>query len=213
MAWIVMHDGQEVSLAYPQAQDLTPHRVAHNLSMINRYTGSAYRPYSVAEHSLLVADILEQHFMVCPHGVMAGLFHDGHEAVTNDQSTPSKQEIGPGWQIFEERFADLLRKSLGLQTAYARYAREIACADRMALAIERPQLLPMNQPDGQPSTPWPSLARVQPLPGYDLRTKERERAPWHHWRDQFLLRFVSLHAQRESTPFAHDHIMQGATCV
>lgn len=210
MPWMVMHDGQEVSLSFPRPGDLTPARMAHNLSMINRFVGSAYRPYSVLEHSLLVADIMERHMALSVHAVFAGLWHDGHEAITNDQSTPSKDEIGPGWDIFEGKFADLVATNLTMRTARLRYAREIATADRLALAIERAQLMPQQQPDGQPSTPWPCLARVPVLEGYDLRAPWREQRSWKDWRDEMLQRHVQLDNARQGTPMVNVHILEGS---
>lgn len=207
MSWMVMHDGQEVSMAYPRAGDISAARIAHNLSMVNRFVGAANRPYSVAEHSLLVVDILEQHFALCVHGLFAGLMHDGHECVTNDQTTPSKREIGTAWDIFEGKFEAIVSATLNFRTAKLRYAREIHTADLMALAIERAQLLPQMQPDGQPSTPWPILARVPVLEGYDLNAPWRVQRTWQGWRDAFIARFVQLDNARRSSAMTPIHAL------
>lgn len=211
MPWLLMHDGQEVALSYPRPDDLTIERIGHNLSMINRFVGSTSRPYSVAEHSLLVADIMEQHFGACVHGVFAGQMHDGHEAVTGDQSTPSKKEIGPGWDIFEGKFEALVSGHLRFRTARLRYAREIETADRLALAIERAQLMPQEQPNGVPCTPWPCLARVPVLDGYDLNAGWRVSRTWSDWKQAFIDRAQQLDTARQNTPFVPHHLStQGA---
>lgn len=201
-----MSDGQEVSLAYPRTDDAAIERIAHHLSTINRFTGGACRPYSVAEHSLLVADIARDHLMLDAHGQLAALMHDAHEAYTNDQSTPSKHEIGPGWDIFEERFADLVATRFQFRSARLCYQREVRAADRIALATERCQLLPNTQPCGTPSTPWPVLARVAPA-SVDLLSPERDAMTWRQWRDAFINRFVALDAERRQTKPSITHAL------
>ncbi len=206
MPWIVMSDGQEVSLAYPRTEDAGLERIAHHLSTINRFTGGACRPYSVAEHSLLVADIARDHLMLDAHGQMAALMHDAHEAFTNDQSTPSKDEIGPGWGLFEERFANLVATRFEFRSARLCYQQEIRAADRIALATERAQLLPQKQPCGAPSTPWPILAKVTAA-GIDLLTHERQGTTWLQWRDAFIHRFIALDAERRVTKPSITHAL------
>lgn len=202
MAWIVMSNGQEVALQYPRESDICIEQIAHHLACINRFTGAAARPYSVAEHSLLVADIVRDQFQLGAHAQFCALMHDAHEAITNDVSTPSKTRIGPGWDMFEGEFAQLVAARFRMRTMLAKFCREIRAADRMALYIERHQLLPSHQPNGQPCTPWPVLARVQTMHAIDLRSEYREHATWRDWRDAFLQRFAQLDAARlmEPTP-------------
>jgi len=207
MPWIVMNDGAEVSLAFPSRDVLSPKTIAHHLSTINRFTGAALRPYSVAEHSLLVAELLRDHFCLDVHAQFAGLMHDAHEAITGDQSTPSKSEIGPGWDLFEDRFSDLVATHFQYRTALICYQREIRLADRMALFIERQQLLPHLQPCGAPSTPWPVFARVDRVASVDLTTEERQAMTWRQWRDLFINRFVELDDARRATKPTTTHAL------
>lgn len=192
MTWITMSDGQEVSLKYPRAEDLCFRRLAHNISQINRFNGSAVRPYSVAEHSLLVLHIAQKHLNLTPGGMFATLNHDLHEGLTGDQTTPSKTEIGPGWHAFESKFEHLV--TCHLQMVTDRYANvvAIATADRMAMAMERDQLLPKFQPNGLPSTPWPSLAKVPLLTDVDLMEPWRLSMTWDGWRDAFIEHHIAL---------------------
>lgn len=68
MTWLVMSNGAEQDLSGPGAARprYTIESLAHQLAQINRYTGATRRPYSVAEHSLLCADMahgkLVRHF-------------------------------------------------------------------------------------------------------------------------------------------------------
>lgn len=200
MPWMVTADGHEVSLQYPQHDRFDIGHIAHALAQLNRFTGHAVRPYSVAEHSLLVCDIAERHFGLDVHGQLAALLHDAHEAYTCDLSTPAKAEVGVGWRTFESRFCHLVALRFRCHTALTAFHKEIAAADRMALATERAQLMPTRQPNGFPSTPWPGLAGVEPLTEYELLDPGRNRMSWMEWRDAFLDRFQELQfARAEAT--------------
>lgn len=207
MPWMVTADGHEVSLQYPQPETFDIGHIAHSLAQINRFTGHASRPYSVAEHSLLVCDIAERYFGLDVHGQLAALLHDAHEAYTTDLSTPAKAEVGGGWRTFEARFCHLVALRFRCHTALTAYHREIAAADRMALATERAQLLPTRQPNGFPSTPWPGLAGVEPLTEYELLEPARNRMSWLDWRDAFIDKFQELQLTRAEltalTPTEH----------
>lgn len=60
MTWMLTASGMVVDLLRPQGAVFGISDIAHHLSQINRYTGAARRPLSVAEHSLLVCEILER---------------------------------------------------------------------------------------------------------------------------------------------------------
>lgn len=196
MTWTILSDGHECSLQFPTHDDIDIERVAHSLAQINRFTGHAARPYSVAEHSLLVLDIAERLLDLDVHGQLVALLHDAHESITNDVSTPAKQEIGGGWRAFEAKFAHFVAGRFRIHTALTQNHRHIQMADRLALATERHWLLPKVQPNGMPSTPWPILAGIEPLTDIDLMCPSRERMTWREWRDAFLERFHGLEFAR-----------------
>lgn len=205
MSWIIMKDGQEVSLAYPRAEDIKAERLAHNISQIVRFNGSACRQYSVAEHSLLVLEIAQTVLGLDVHGQFYALCHDLHEGITGDQTTPSKDVIGRGWHAFEHHFEHMVANELSMVTAKHLHTAAVAVADRMALAIERHQLLPHHQPNGLPSTPWAVLADVQLLTHIDLMSPVRVNRTWQQWRDAWLERFHELNELRNHQSFLHRH--------
>ena len=89
--WILTAHGHEVDLAYTRPNLITLPDVAHALGQINRFNGHCRRPYSVAEHSLLVLDIIEHLFAPANvHCRLAALLHDAHEAYVGDMSSPVK---------------------------------------------------------------------------------------------------------------------------
>lgn len=171
--------GNEVDLRYPNTITITLGDISHHLAQINRFCGACRRPYSVAEHSLLVLDICQRTMHMDVHGWMAALMHDAHEAYTNDVSTPAKAEAGEGWRNFEGRMERTVRAAFALHTASHRWAAQIKQADLIALATERAQLLP-----AAPSL-WPCLVHVQPAEWVNLMAPERCAMTWADWRQQF----------------------------
>lgn len=63
--------------------DLDIRDIAHNLSLLCRYTGAFPFHYSVAQHSLLVADLMKTAGHT-RNECLAGLLHDGAEYVFGD---------------------------------------------------------------------------------------------------------------------------------
>ena len=180
MTWILTAHGHEMSLAYPQPAKMALADVAHALGQINRFHGHARRPYSVAEHSLLVLDIVEHLFAPASvHCRLAALMHDAHEAYVGDMATPAKALVGEPWHMLEHRLERCLRSAWALHTAAYEHAEVIKLADTIALATERQQLLPKS-----PSL-WECLVHVQPVTWVDLMSPERCAMTWADWRDRF----------------------------
>lgn len=169
--------------------------IAHSLSIINRFTGHTTRPYSVAEHSLLVADILKAQGYD-HHAQRMGLMHDAHECLTGDASSPVKWLLGLVWKIFENPLAKLFRQHYHLQTAHTAYKQAVKRADLIALATERRDLTLYQH--GR-NLSWPILdtpgAEVQPVDSVDLNSPVRAAMTWRHHRDAFLERYRVLTAQ------------------
>lgn len=74
-----------------RVEDIRLADIAHHLSNVNRFTGGTPWPYSVAQHSLLVASKIA---MVDPLMRLAGLMHDASEAYLNDPASPVKRNPG-----------------------------------------------------------------------------------------------------------------------
>lgn len=189
MTWLLTATGATVDLRWLAAADISILDVAHHLAQINRYTGACSRPYSVAEHSLLVVEVMERELGVCsPHALLAGLMHDAHEAYTQDVSTPMKQILGDGWADTEARIAHGVRERFGIAVASASSRADIRWADLTALSTERAQLLPPSGPD------WPVTASHPPV-GW-VRLADRAGMDWQDWRQAFLDKFAELNYAR-----------------
>lgn len=188
--------GVELDLRYPRVDRISLANISHHLAQINRFTGAARRPYSVAEHSLLVLEIMERLMTVDVHARLAGLMHDAHEAYTNDLSTPAKTEVAD-WPAFEGRLERVVRSAFALHAPAHDHRASVKTADLIALATERAQLLPQRV--GQ--SLWPCLVHVQPANWVDLMSPERCTMGWAGWRDKFKDRVNDLDFERNEVLF------------
>lgn len=186
MSWGLTSAGRVIDHTNPMAtaSTISVGEIAHSLATINRYTGHALRPISVAEHSLLVADIVEQVLGLGVHAQLAGLMHDAHEITTGDVATPIKRQVGHSWGNFEREWEHAFHKAFGLCEAFATYGPAIKRADLIALATERRDLMHPGGP------PWASLAGIEPLASVNLRT--RDSFTWQDWRTAFEDRYAEL---------------------
>lgn len=197
MSSIITADGQQTSLRAYQPSTITLNCIAHSLAQLNRFTGHCCRPYSVAEHSLLVCEIVERMFSVDVHGRMYALMHDAHESRTGDLHTPGKLEVGASWFAFEQRQEAFVRSAFALHGAAMVHKAVVKMADTIALATERAQLLP-----AVPGTPpWPVLEGVEPLTWVDLMDPGRCAMTWLDWKQAFIDKQHELDFARNDSLF------------
>lgn len=190
MTWMLTAHGTSFDLEHIALDAISIDEIAHHLAQINRFTGACSRPYSVAEHSLLVCDIMErEHGAHSPSLLMAGLLHDAHEAYTSDLSSPMKQVIGPAWAIAERRVQRAVQQRFNILVASTAQWPQIHRADMTALLCERRDLLPQGGPS------WPAEAQHRPLDWVNLRA--RDAFTWQDWRQAFLDKFHELRFARE----------------
>jgi hypothetical protein len=170
--------------------------IAHALSQINRFNGHAKRPYSVAEHSLLCAEIAQQ--MDLPtHMQLAMLLHDAHEAYIGDVSSPVKTMLGYAWNELESCQEMAVRQHFGLLALFKTQHHKIEEIDLIALATERRDLLAY---DPEKSRPWLVLdtpgGLIQPAAHIGLDSQQREQTHWTEWRSRFMAEFRRLEQRR-----------------
>lgn len=89
MNWILTNSARPFDLLNPLAENVITTDLAHALSLVCRFNGHCAWHYSVAQHSLLVAYIIEKEGGT-PEEQLAGLLHDGTEAYINDLTRPLK---------------------------------------------------------------------------------------------------------------------------
>lgn len=190
---MLTHTGKDHYLSgYAAAMnEIDLYDIAHALAQINRFTGHAKRPYSVAEHSLLCAD-LAAHEGKSALVQLLCLVHDAHEAYTGDQASPAKNAIGLSWASFEHQHADRVRRFLNVTTGFAVHRQLVNHYDVVALATERRDLMNFDQARNREWFIDLAGSQVPPASWVNLNSLERIRSTWSHWRDEFLTRYFDL---------------------
>lgn len=89
MSVIVTISGRRVDVLNPDPGQIDIGDIAHGLSMICRYTGHVHKFYSVAEHSVLVSELV-RHFGGQRDLQLSALLHDATEAYVTDLARPLK---------------------------------------------------------------------------------------------------------------------------
>ena len=183
-AVVRMHSGKTVPLEEPRFHHILISDIAHHLALTNRFNGATPTPYTVAQHSCHVADILQAR-KATTLMVLRGLLHDAHEAYVGDVISPVKLHLFGGveipescWDRLTGNFDAAIETRFGLRAMTGAEFNAVAEADEVALATEWRDLL-----QGAPPTPKPP-ANFQVKPW-----------SWHVAEERFLKRFYELTAQ------------------
>jgi len=128
---IMMHSGRLFDLANPEASEITVEDIAHGLAHTCRYAGQCDGFFSVAEHSVLVSQIV-------PHSKLAALFHDAAEAFIGDMSAPLKQLL-PAYREIEKKIERAIFERLGIEWPVP---TDVKRADYSVMAAEQQVLMP-----------------------------------------------------------------------
>ena len=118
----------------PESSQISIVDISHGLSMQARWCGQLEEFYSVAEHCVMVAEILEH----AGHQELAfaGLLHDAHEAYTSDIPSPVKQILKPLITEVEEKIDTAIFAKFGLSYPTEEQKAIIKGADNLSLLIE-----------------------------------------------------------------------------
>jgi hypothetical protein len=144
----------------PRAEDIDILDIAHALSMKCRFAGHCTSFYSVAQHSVLVSNLLPPHLQLC------GLLHDAGEAYFADIPKPIKMEY-PEFSAIEDKIMYVVAAKYGF--SWPEHP-EVKAADNAMLATEARDLLSVRWDDYD--TRWASLSvasKVIPLLPHDAR--------------------------------------------
>ncbi len=179
-AWKQSYVGLALDLDDPKPEQFDIVDMAHSLATINRYGGHAAWPYSVAQHSVVVAELV---FATEPREALAALLHEGEEPWIGDWSSPLKwllrqrapealALISPIKRACEERF---------FLAPLALDSRVIKQADLLALSTERRDLF---GPSPRPG--WGDATGFELPPPLEARCEEWT---WQKAKARFLEAF------------------------
>lgn len=168
-----MLSGRRLDLLDPSPLDVEIEDIAHGLARVARWNGQTKGPhaYSVAQHSLLVEDIVGR--LAPEAGValrLSALLHDAAEYVIGDMISPFKAVLGGEYGAVEERLERAIRLRFGLPAAAAAAEKKlIKRADRAAAFLEATRLAgfstaealeffgaPEAAPEASGLEPWPA---------------------------------------------------------
>ena len=159
-SWFTTSSGQQFFPWRPEPAKISLADVAHTLSQINRWGGHTRKPYSVAQHSVLVAGFLLTEG-ASRETARAGLLHDSTEAyMGGDIVSPIKRNVAALMDL-ESGIADAITTRFGL----LRGALEqplIKRADLIVLAWEYRELMPLTTMDttGKAIVPEPMYSMM-----------------------------------------------------
>ena len=177
--WFITHSGRDFDFADLSVGMIHWPDVATALAKVCRFGGHCKGFYSVAQHSVLVADILAME-TDDPVIRLHGLLHDAHEAYTGDLIRPMKQLIGQDVVKQIEHSVDrVIYEKAGIDPPDDELRATIKRADLIALATETQSLVDMTTDN----KPWICLQGVEPL-DRKVFTLEWEAAAYR-WKDDF----------------------------
>ncbi len=109
--------GLEFDLFNPKPEMIHIKDIARGLAFNGRFAGHTPQYYSVAQHSVLVCDlILKEHSIKThPKLALAGLLHDAAESYIGDMITPLKKVI-PEFKRIENNILKVVFEKYGLES-------------------------------------------------------------------------------------------------
>jgi len=148
-ATIALHSGCYFDFLDPQPTMIHIQDIAHGLAKTCRFGGQSRAFYSVAQHSVLVSEIV-------PDGLhFPALMHDMAEAYVGDVVGPLKQLL-PDYKIVEDRVERACCERFGLTLELVKQP-EVKRADLRLLRTEQRDLTNATQDE------WNGLSAYLPL--------------------------------------------------
>ena len=160
--WFVSRSGIIWDVAKPTVQMIHWPDVAESLAKQCRWNGHCRDFYSVAEHCILVSQLVTSDLR------LHALLHDAHEAFLGDIIRPVKAVLGDALKEVEDRLDQVIYQAAVLDVPRGIDRTLIKDADMRALATERRDIMtpPPADSDFVPAeTGWdPNTVQISPLP-------------------------------------------------
>ena len=157
---IATFSGIEFFPLSPRVEDVRLFDIAHALSMKCRYTGHCHQFFSVAQHSVMVSQMLEV-MKASVEEQYIGLMHDASEAYLPDVASPIKGHI-PGYREIEQRLEKVIAGAFNFEFPHP---KSIKVADAESFRHEYHQIMPsLDWWEGDPPKyNWGVIEEWQPI--------------------------------------------------
>jgi hypothetical protein len=174
--------GRFVNPFEPDPEQLDIGDIGRALANICRFGGHTRSFYSVAQHSVIVSELVEQRGGDV-EDTFAALMHDATEAYLGDMPHPIKHRspLGAAFKLAEAHLEQVIAQRFKIKPNVP----EIKKLDRALLATERRAFSTENWH-------WPELDGVQPL-DLELQSWSPDVAA-----ERFAARYAELEAKRQS---------------
>lgn len=142
-AWQRMLSGRRLDLLDPSPLDVEIEDIAHGLARVARWNGQTRGDaiFSVAQHSVLVLDILDAMEPGLPDATrLMVLLHDAPEYVIGDMISPFKAVIGESYKGVELRLLGAIHLRFGLPATTPPAMRMAASRANVAGLQETPTI-------------------------------------------------------------------------
>lgn len=170
--WIQTYTGKQVFPTEPDPGVVTIEDIAHSLACQARFAGHTIAPYSVAQHSVIVCELVCLNQVAIreakdPNGLaLVALLHDAAEAYIQDLVRPIKRQVfGQTYRDLEAEWclaiADALGLGLGMQLANLPACVKVA--DNVALATEARDLFGTKSPAEWGIGQEPHQVKIRPF--------------------------------------------------
>ena len=138
---IELHSGVMFDPLHPDPEKILLEDIEYSLMQQCRFSGHTSRFYSVVEHCLFVAEIVERYSVGSADNViLAALMHDATEAYMVDLPTPLKtSSVCDGYKEAEDRLLGIIASRFGFPFPLPDVVK---LADAAALWLEASVLLP-----------------------------------------------------------------------
>ena len=183
--YVETYTGKRIYFDELKEEDISIIDIAHSLSQICRFTGHTKEFYSVAQHSVLVADA-----QTTLAEKRAGLMHDATETYLNDLASPLKRYLkGCGYSDLEDEFHKVINDKYDVNDGMT---PNIKKADLQALFTEKRDVLAVQTDWG-----W----------GDDIKRFDEVIIPLQpkEAKDLFIERFIELFPTEAYSEFKNDY--------
>lgn len=142
-------NGRLIDLLDVKPSDIDFNVIGYSLANIRRFTGHPHTQWSVAQHSLLMTDLVTK--AAAPYA----LLHDAHEIFSNDLSSPFKNAMAAiipdgdkAYRMLCAKFDAAIFKAAGLSYPIpSAIAYEIKEADQVLCSAEEQAIMPGAEPE------------------------------------------------------------------